>query len=114
MITSDDYEAERRRMAAKMRSKEGKEEYKRRKETVECSFGNIKHNLKFREFLTRGKEKVRIEHNLVCTAHNLKVMWAKMTGKVAVLGKIGSLIANSASETRELFGFRAMLNSKYL
>ena len=46
-------------------------------------------------------------------AHNLKVMWAKMTGKVAVLGKIGDLIANSASETRELFGFRAMLNSEY-
>ena len=60
----------------------------------------------------RGIEKVRIEHDLVCTAHNLKVMWAKMTGKVAVLGKIGSLIANSASELgRELFGFRAMLNS---
>ena len=111
VITSDDYEAERRRMAAKMRSKEGKEEYKRRKETVEWPFGNIKHNLKFREFLTRGIEKVRIEHNLVCTAHNLKVMWAKMTGKVAVLGKIGSLIANSASELGNFFGFRAMLNS---
>ena len=55
MITSDDYEAECRRMAAKMRAKEGKEEYKRRKEAVECLFGNIKHNLKFREFLTRGK-----------------------------------------------------------
>ena len=35
---------------------------------------NIKHNLKFREFLTRGIENVRIEHNLVCTAHNLKVI----------------------------------------
>jgi len=113
VITSDDYEAERRRMSAKMRSKEGKEEYKRRKETVEWPFGNIKHNLKFREFLTRGIEKVRIEHNLVCTAHNLKVMWAKMRGKVAVLGKIGSLIANSASELGNFFGSRAMLNSKY-
>jgi len=40
---------------------------------------------------------VRIEHNLVSTAHNMKVTWAKMTGKVAVLGKIGGLIANSAS-----------------
>ena len=34
-ITSDGYEAERRRMAAKMRSEAGKEEYKKRKETVE-------------------------------------------------------------------------------
>ena len=49
---------------------------------------------------------MRIEHDLVCTAHNLKVMWAKMAGKVAVLGKIGGLIANSASELgRELFWF---------
>ena len=46
----------------------------------------------------RGIEKERIEHNLVCTAHNQKVMWTKMAGKVAVLGKIGDLIANSASE----------------
>ena len=70
MTTSDDYEAELRRMAAKMQLKEGKEEYRMRKETVECLFGSIKHNLKFLEFLTRGIEKVRIEHNLVCTAHN--------------------------------------------
>jgi len=35
-ITSDDYEAERRRMAAKMQSEAGKEEYKKRKATVEC------------------------------------------------------------------------------
>ena len=49
---------------------------------------------------------MRIEHNLVCTAHNLKVMWAKIAGKVAVLDKIGSLIANSVSELgRELFWF---------
>ncbi len=42
VITSDGYEAERRRMAAKMRSEEGKEEYKKSKETVEWPFGNIK------------------------------------------------------------------------
>jgi hypothetical protein len=34
-ITSDGYEGERRRMAAKMRSEVGKEAYKKRKETVE-------------------------------------------------------------------------------
>ena len=49
---------------------------------------------------------MRIAHNLVCTVHNLKVMWAKMTGKV-----VGGLIANSASEIGNFFGFRAMLNS---
>ncbi len=46
VITSDGYEGERRRMAAKMRSEAGKEEYKKRKETVEWLFGNIKQNLK--------------------------------------------------------------------
>ena len=60
--------------------------------------------------LTIGIEKVRIEHNLVSTAHNLKVMWAKMTGKVAVLGKIGGFNCQFSICTRELFGFRAMLN----
>ena len=35
------------------------------------------------------------------------------TGKVAVPDKIGGLIANSASEIGNFFGFRAMLNSKY-
>ena len=34
------------------------------------------------------------------------------TGKVAVPDKIGGLIANSASELGNFFGFRAMLNSK--
>jgi transposase len=96
-ITSDDYEAERRRMADKMRSQEGKEEYKKRKETVEWPFGNIKHNLKFREFLTRGIENVRIEHNLVCTAHNLKVMWGKLSSSMAALCNIEGLVANFAS-----------------
>ena len=93
-ITSDDYEAERRRMAGKMCSEKGKEEYKKRKETVEWPFGNIKHNLKFREFLTRGIENVRIEHNLVCTAHNLRVMWGKLGSRVAALGNIEGLVAN--------------------
>ena len=94
---------ERRRMAAKMRSQEGKEEYKKRKETVEWPFGNMKHNLKFLGFLTRGIESVMMEHNLVCTAHNLKVMWAKLGGKVAVLCKIGNLVANSASKAWNFF-----------
>lgn len=84
VITGDDYEAERRRMAEKMRSEEGKEEYKKRKETVERPFGNIK--------------------------HNLKVMWAKMAGKVAVLDKIGGLIANSASKAWSFFAFQPTLN----
>ena len=84
-ITSDEYEPERRRMADKMRSEVGKEEYKKRKETVEWPFGNIKQNLGLREFLTRGIKNVKNEFNLVCISHNLTVVWGKMGGKMDVL-----------------------------
>jgi len=114
VITSDEYEAERRRMAAKMRTAEGKEEYGKRKEAVEWPFGNIKHNLKFRGFLTRGIGNVRIAHNLVCTAHNLKVLWGRLVRNVPNLGKlrcvsgsvknIGASLVNWASQVCGFIG----------
>ena len=74
-------------------------------------FGNIKQNLKFREFLTRGTEKVRIEHNLVCTAHNLKITWGKLAGKVDVLSKINDFVANLVSAvTTSIFRFSFLLS----
>ena len=79
-----------------MRSVEGEEEYKKRKGTVEWHFGNIKQNLKFREFHTRGLENVRIEPTLVCMANNLEVMWGKLGSSVAALSNIKRLIANFA------------------
>ena len=88
VITSYDFEGERRRMRVKMQSEHGKKEYKKRGETVEWPFGNIKQNLGLREFLTRGLLNVKNEHNLVCTAHNLKVLWKKLDGKITILGKM--------------------------
>jgi len=111
-ITSDGYEGERRRMVAKMRSEVGKETYKKRKETVEWPFGNIKQNLKFREFLTRGIEKVRVEHNLVCTAHNLKVIWSKLERNVPIIGTIRMLVANSVSKVGNFLRGYAIINFK--
>lgn len=111
-ITSDGYEAERRRMAAKMRSEAGKEEYKKRKEAVEWPFGNIKHNLKFREFLTHGIEKVRVEHNLACTAHNLKVIWGKLERNVPIIGTIRTLVANSTSKVVKFLRVHTIVNFK--
>ena len=58
-------------MRDKMQSDEAKKIYSLRKITVEPSFGNIKQNLGFREFLLRGLEKVKIEMNLISIAHNL-------------------------------------------
>ena len=55
-----------------MKELESKEVYRLRKSTVEPVIGNIKQNLGFREFLLRSLEKVKIEFNLVCIAHNLK------------------------------------------
>lgn len=113
-ITSDDYEAERRRMAAKMRTEEGKEEYKKRGATVEWPFGNIKQNLGVREFLTRGIENVRIEFNLACISHNLKIIWNRLEGNITVLGDIRSSAAKSAVKTRGFLGSRLIFNATRL
>ena len=70
------YFRERLRMKEKMNTPEGKKTYSLRKITVEPSFGNIKQNLGFREFLLRGLEKVKIEMNLVSIAHNLQKIYS--------------------------------------
>ena len=111
-ITSDGYEAERRRMAAKMRSDTGKAEYKKRSETVEWIFGNIKQNMKFREFLTRGLENVRTEYNLVCSAHNLKIIWGNLSRDAAVIGKILGSVTNLVSKVKNFLGFHPIVNFK--
>jgi len=66
------YFRERLRMKEKILTQEGRRIYSLRKTTVEPVYGNIKANLGFREFLLRGMEKVKIELNLVCIAHNLQ------------------------------------------
>ena len=105
MITSFGFEGERQRMAAKMRSGEGKKEYRKRGETVEWPFGDIKQNLGLREFLTRGLLNVKTEHNLVCTAHNLKILWKKLDGKIAVLGKMKHAGVTLSSATDSVLEF---------
>jgi transposase len=45
--------------------------YRLRKQTVEPVFGQVKGARGFRQFLLRGRMKVRHEWSLVCTAHNL-------------------------------------------
>ena len=80
-----------------MQTEDGKEEYKKRKETVEWPFGNIKQNLNFREFLTRGIGRVKTEHNLVSVAHNLKIIWNRSGGNVAAFGDIRSIVTGLTS-----------------
>ena len=58
-------------MKEKLSTKEGKEIYSKRKSTAEPVHGNLAHNLGFRGFLLRGKEKVRGEYFFMCIAHNI-------------------------------------------
>jgi len=66
---------ERLKMKEKMETEDAKKVYNLRKTTIEPVYGNIKQNLGFRDFLLRGLDKVKIEMNLVCIAHNLQKIW---------------------------------------
>jgi len=59
------------RMRRKLRTKRGRKRYGLRKELPEPVFGQIKQARGFRQFLLRGKEKVRSEWRFICTGHNL-------------------------------------------
>ena len=62
-------------MKLKLKSKEGKEIFRKRKFTVEPVFGIIKNVMGFRQFSLRGLENVKGEWDLVCGAYNLKRMF---------------------------------------
>lgn len=62
-------------MRRKLRTKQGREDYSKRKETVEPVFGQIKQGRGFRQFLLRGLRKVKGEWSLICTTHNLLKLW---------------------------------------
>ena len=66
---------ERLRMRDKMKTEEAKKIYNLRKVVVEPVFGNIKENLGFWEFKSRGLDGAKLELNLISIAHNLKKIW---------------------------------------
>jgi len=69
------------RMRRKLRTKQGRKRYGLRKELPEPVFGQIKQVRGFRQFLLRGKEKVRGEWRFICTGHNvLKLFGACKAG----------------------------------
>ena len=63
---------EKEKMARKLKTKRGKEIYKKRKETVEPVFGIIKHVMGFRQFMLRVINNVNTEWSLVKVAYNFK------------------------------------------
>jgi transposase len=66
------------RMKRKLQTKLGKAVYAARKCVVEPVFGQIKQARGFRQFLLRGKEKVKGEWALVCLTHNILRLHAAM------------------------------------
>jgi transposase len=58
-------------MRQKLNTADGKRIYSKRKIIPEPVFGNIKHNLRFREFLLRGLKKVKAEFTLIAIVHNI-------------------------------------------
>ncbi|MEO1261916.1 MAG: IS1182 family transposase [Bacteroidota bacterium] len=61
-------------MRQRLLSDKGVEMRKQRPADVEATFGNIKHNKKFRRLSLRGKDKVLVEVGLIALAHNLAKM----------------------------------------
>ena len=72
---SDSPQSAKERMAAKVRSPEGRALYARRKVNVEPVFGQSKEVRGFRRFLLRGLDNIRGEWRLVCLTHNLLKIW---------------------------------------
>lgn len=64
------------KMKRKLKTKVGKAIYAARKCVVEPVFGQIKQARGFRQFLLRGKEKVKGEWALVCMTHNILRLYA--------------------------------------
>ena len=62
------------KMAWRLKTKEGRMRYAKRKSTVEPVFGIIKHVMGFRQFSLRGLAAVTGEWTLVTLAFNLKRM----------------------------------------
>jgi hypothetical protein len=60
------------RMKRALKTKEGKQLYALRKSTSETVFGIIKQAMGFRQFSSRGFQRVAHEWNLVCMAWNIK------------------------------------------
>ena len=63
------------RMAAKVRTPEGRALYARRTVIVEPVFGQSKEARGFRRFLLRGLQKIRGAWCLVCLTHNVLKLW---------------------------------------
>jgi transposase len=84
-LPPDDETSIKEQMAYRLKTKEGRAKYKKRKETVEPVFGIIKSVLGFSTFLLRGLDKVNIEWDLVTLAYNFKKLHKLSAGNLAAI-----------------------------
>jgi len=61
-----------KKMAQKMETSKGKYEFAKRKQAVEWPFGNIKKNMKYTQFITRGIHQTQTEKYQINISHNIK------------------------------------------
>ena len=87
MINRDQYEEHRERVRSRMKSQEGRQRYKRRRETVEPRIGWAKRGLGVRRFMRRGLEAVTTEWSLVCTVMNLSILLRNWDAVMRVIGQ---------------------------
>lgn len=69
------------KMAHRTATKEGREKYKQRQQTIEPVFGIIKEAMGFRRFSLRGQGKAALEWTLVCVSYNLRRLHRLATSK---------------------------------
>ncbi len=74
----------RQRMERKLRTKRGRELYKKRGQTVEPVFGQIKDCRGIRKFMRRGLEACAQEWKLICATHNILKLWRSGKGIAAL------------------------------
>ena len=65
-------------MARTLRTKKGRDIYKKRQGQVEPVFGQSKQAGGFRQFAMRGISKMQAEWQLVCLTHNLHLTFPKI------------------------------------
>lgn len=70
-ISRDENEAIKEEMRARLKDPENQKLYKKRAHAIESPFGQIKHNLKYRIVMRRGRKKVLMELSLLGMLHNI-------------------------------------------
>ena len=79
-IYRDASEALAEQMAQRLEKASSKARLRRRRESVEPVFGNLKWNLGFRRFRLRGLSQVQGEFALLCMGHNVNKLFGLLRG----------------------------------